>query len=45
MTANVYVDQAAAILICSETKADELGVPNQKGSISAASGKPTISGS
>lgn len=30
MTANVYVDQAAAILICSETKADELGVPNQK---------------
>ena len=30
MTANVYVDQAAAILICSAAKADEFGVPNEK---------------
>jgi acetyl-CoA C-acetyltransferase len=28
MTANVYVDQAAAILVCSVQKADELGVPD-----------------
>jgi acetyl-CoA C-acetyltransferase len=27
MTANAYVDQAAAVLLCSASKADELGVP------------------
>lgn len=30
MTANVYVDQAAAIMICSEAKADELGIARDK---------------
>ena len=30
MTANIYVDQAAALLVCSEGKADELGVPKDK---------------
>ena len=30
MTANAFVDQAAAYLICSEEKADELGVPTGK---------------
>lgn len=30
MTANVYVDQAAAIIVCSQAKADEWGVPKAK---------------
>jgi acetyl-CoA C-acetyltransferase len=30
MTANVYVDQSAAIIVCSEAKADEWGVPTEK---------------
>ncbi|HEV2690239.1 MAG TPA: acetyl-CoA acetyltransferase [Bryobacteraceae bacterium] len=30
MTASAYVDQAAAVLVCSAAKADELGVPPSK---------------
>ncbi len=30
MTASAYVDQAAAVLVCSVAKADELGVPDEK---------------
>jgi acetyl-CoA C-acetyltransferase len=30
MTANAYVDQAAAIFVCSEAKADELAIPTEK---------------
>jgi len=30
MTANAYVDQAAAVIVCSTIKADELGIPSSK---------------
>ncbi len=30
MTANAYVDQAAAVIVCSSTKAEELGVASSK---------------
>jgi acetyl-CoA C-acetyltransferase len=30
MTANMYVDQSAALLVCSEARADEWGVPKEK---------------
>jgi acetyl-CoA C-acetyltransferase len=30
MTSNAYVDQSAALIVCSTTKADELGIPSSK---------------
>jgi acetyl-CoA C-acetyltransferase len=30
MTANVYVDQSAAVIVCSAAKADELGIPDSR---------------